>query len=70
MQITLPYMSEERVEELKVALNKHAKVLVRRTRKEVIVECDADMIECQKVVIISDLYWGGEKCEEKKKVPL
>lgn len=69
MQITLPYFSDERVEELRNALNKHARVLVRKTRKEVIVECEGTMIECQKVVIISDLYWGGGK-HEKKGVPL
>ena len=71
MQITLPYFSDERVEELRVALNKHAKVLVRKTRKEVIIECDGTMVECQKVVIISDLYWGGGQNEKgEKMVPL
>ena len=71
MQLTLPYLSDERISELKEALDKHAKVLVRKTRKEVIVDCEGTMVECQKVVIISDLYWGGEQDEEKEKtVPL
>lgn len=71
MQLTLPYLSDERVKELKEALSKHAKVAVQKTRKDVIVSCEGTMVECQKVVIISDLYWGGEQSEEKEKtVPL
>ena len=69
MQITLPSIPDERVSELKEALAKHAVVSVRKTPKEVVISCNGTMVECQKVVIISDLYWGGDEGEEKK-VPL
>lgn len=67
MLISLSNFDMARLEEFKEAIDKHAKVNVRQIGEDVTVECEADMITCQKVVIISDLFWGGDEIGKAEK---
>ena len=64
MSISLANFDETRLNEFKKAISKHAKVNVRQIGSDVTIDCEADMVTCQKVVIISDLYWGGDEIGE------
>ena len=68
MQITLSNFPMSRLEEFQQQVSKFAKVIIQVGGEDtVFLTCDADMVACQKVVIISDLYWGGDKNEVPNK---
>lgn len=69
MSITLSHFPMDRLEPFKEAVAQYAKCDIRVSAdNSVEVACEADMIKCQEVVIISDLYWsGGEIGGQKKK---
>lgn len=73
MNITLSRFPIDRLEKFKEAVSQFAKCDIRiDNENNVSVFCEADMIKCQEVVIISDLYWsggelGGQKDKEKRK---
>lgn len=66
MSITLPEMDDVKLKELCIAVRKVSKAKVYRQRNSVIVECDDNIIVCQKVIAISDTFWGGEDSVEEK----
>lgn len=69
MSITLSHFPMSHLELFKEAVAQYAKCDIRANADgSVEVACEADMIKCQEVVIISDLYWsGGEIGGQKEK---
>lgn len=69
MSIDLAGFPMSRFEDFKEQVNRYAKVnLMVGGEDTVFLSCDADMIKCQQVIIIADLYMeGGDKNEKAGK---
>lgn len=68
MSITLSNFPMSRLSRFIQEVNKYAQCAIEVEGEDtVLVSCEADMVKCQEVVIISDLYWsGGELNDEEE----
>lgn len=66
MSITMPDLSDAKLKEFSDSVNKIARVKVFRQKGSIIIECNDNMPTCQKVISVSDTFWGGENSVKKE----
>ncbi len=68
MDISLSNFPMSQLEHFTRAVNKYAKVEVTTDNAGTVnILCEADMVKCQEVIIIADLYWSGGELNVQEK---
>ena len=60
ISITMPDLSDAKLKELSDSVNKVTRVKIFRQKGTIVIECNDNMSICQKVISVSDTFWGGE----------